>query len=87
MVELAHNETDRRNPISYTESAPEKDLLKGARMINKSKNRIIVCVLVACLLTFAGYTHGERDDITMAILPCTDVVMTFKKFHPLVSHL
>jgi phosphonate transport system substrate-binding protein len=40
-----------------------------------------------CVLIFASYAHGEQKDITIAILPCKDVVMTFKKFHPLVTYL
>jgi phosphonate transport system substrate-binding protein len=44
-------------------------------------------MLIACLLNFAGYSHGAGKDITIAILPCKDVVMTFKKFHPIVTYL
>jgi phosphonate transport system substrate-binding protein len=29
----------------------------------------------------------EKNPITIAVLPCTDIVMTFKKFHPLVTYL
>ena len=56
-------------------------------MVNSSRKETIVCVLVACLLIFAGYAHGAGKDITIAILPCKDVVVTFKKFHPLVTYL
>jgi phosphonate transport system substrate-binding protein len=56
-------------------------------MVNSSRKKTIVCVLVAFLLNFAGYAHGAGKDITIAILPCKDVVMTFKKFHPLVTYL
>jgi phosphonate transport system substrate-binding protein len=56
-------------------------------MANRSRKGTIVCVLVAYLLNFAGYAHGAGKDITIAILPCKDVVMTFKKFHPLVTYL
>ena len=38
-------------------------------------------------MIFGGYAYGEQKDITIAILPCKDVVMTFKKFHPLVTYL
>jgi phosphate/phosphite/phosphonate ABC transporter binding protein len=31
--------------------------------------------------------YGEKTDITIAILPCFDEVMTFKKFHPLITYL
>jgi phosphonate transport system substrate-binding protein len=29
----------------------------------------------------------ERKPVNIAVLPCTDIVMTFKKFHPLVTYL
>ncbi len=56
-------------------------------MVNSLRKGIIVFAVVACLLNFAGYAHGAGNDITIAILPCKDVVMTFKKFHPLVTYL
>jgi phosphonate transport system substrate-binding protein len=56
-------------------------------MANRSSKRTMLCTLFNCLLIFAGYAHGAGKDITIAILPCKDVVMTFKKFHPLVTYL
>ena len=56
-------------------------------MANRSSKRTMPCTLFICLLIFAGYAHGAGKDITIAILPCKDVVMTFKKFHPLVTYL
>jgi phosphonate transport system substrate-binding protein len=29
----------------------------------------------------------EKKSLNIAVLPCTDIVMTFKKFHPLVTYL
>jgi phosphonate transport system substrate-binding protein len=29
----------------------------------------------------------EKESVNIAVLPCTDIVMTFKKFHPLVTYL
>jgi phosphonate transport system substrate-binding protein len=29
----------------------------------------------------------QKKPITIAVLPCTDIVMTFKKFHPLATYL
>jgi phosphonate transport system substrate-binding protein len=29
----------------------------------------------------------EKRPVNIAVLPCTDIVMTFKKFHPLVTYL
>lgn len=56
-------------------------------MANRSSKRTMLCTLFICLLIFAGYVHGAGKDITIAILPCKDIVMTFKKFHPLVTYL
>ena len=56
-------------------------------MANRSSKRTMLCTLFICLLFFTGYAHGEGKNITIAILPCKDVVMTFKKFHPLVTYL
>ncbi len=56
-------------------------------MANRSSKRTMLCGLFICLLIFAGYAHGAGKDVTIAILPCKDVVMTFKKFHPLVTYL
>ena len=56
-------------------------------MVNSPRKGAILCMLAMCLLLFAAHVHGAGKDITIAILPCKDVVMTFKKFHPLVAYL
>jgi phosphonate transport system substrate-binding protein len=56
-------------------------------MVKRTRKGTILGVLLMCLMIFASYAHGEQKDITIAILPCKDVVMTFKKFHPLVTYL
>ena len=35
----------------------------------------------------ASDTDVAKEHITIAILPCYDIVMTFKKFHPLITYL
>ena len=56
-------------------------------MVKRSGNAAIPCMLFMCLLVFVGYAHGAREHVTIAILPCADVVMTFKKFNPLATYL
>jgi phosphonate transport system substrate-binding protein len=56
-------------------------------MINKLSKGVVAGVLFMCLLAGASYADEVRKDITLAIFPCTDVVMSFKKFHPLVTYL
>ena len=56
-------------------------------MIKKLSKGTIACVLFMCLLIGASYADGVKKPITLAIFPCTDVVMSFKKFDPLVTYL
>ena len=66
----------------------KKDMEKELDMIVKRfRKGVMLCMLFTWLLTFVGNSHGEQKHITIAILPCKDVVMTFKKFHPLVTYL
>ena len=55
-------------------------------MVKRSGNPAMLCIFI-CLLVFVGYALGARKHITIAILPCADVVMTFKKFNPLATYL
>jgi ABC-type phosphate/phosphonate transport system substrate-binding protein len=43
--------------------------------------------VVFFLLVVATWADGTEKTITIAISPCTDVVMSFKKFNPLVTYL
>jgi phosphate/phosphite/phosphonate ABC transporter binding protein len=70
------------HPIGLAGDEKELDM-----MVEKSVKEAMLGVVFLCLSVFVGHAHGGRQDITMAILPCTDVVMTFKKFHPLISYL
>jgi phosphonate transport system substrate-binding protein len=56
-------------------------------MVNKSVRKALLSVIFLCLSVFWTYAHGAGEQVTLAILPCTDVVMTFKKFQPLISYL
>jgi phosphonate transport system substrate-binding protein len=56
-------------------------------MIKKLSKGAMAGVLFMCLLVGASYVGGVNKHITLAIFPCTDVVMSFKKFHPLVTYL
>ena len=43
--------------------------------------------VVFFVLVGATWVDGAKNNITIAISPCTDVVMSFKKFNPLVTYL
>ena len=43
---------------------------------------IIICILISPI-----YGDEIKKSINIAILPCTDIVMTFKKFYPLATYL
>jgi phosphonate transport system substrate-binding protein len=68
----------------------EKHRPKGKEpymMIKRVSRGAIIGALFMCLLVVASYADGVKKHITIAILPCTNAVMTFKKFHPLVTYL
>ena len=56
-------------------------------MVKRLIKRLIMGTLFTCLLVFACYADEGKKPIKIAILPCTNVVMTFKKFHSLVTYL
>ena len=58
----------------------------GRALVRTATALLFVC----CLLVFpcrAQLACSEGVSVTIAILPCNDVVMTFRKFHPLVRYL
>lgn len=55
-----------------------------SRKLNKG---IILGALIISLLVGVSDSDAEKKQITIAILPCYDIVMTFKKFHPLITYL
>lgn len=56
-------------------------------MFKKLSKLIITNLLFMCFLVSASYADGVKKPITLATFPCTDVVMSFKKFQPLVKYL
>ena len=48
----------------------------------------LTLILILISLPFTSLkAEASPKSITIAVLPCTDIVMTFKKFHPLVTYL
>lgn len=67
-------------------------LQKGKRkelyiMLKKLSKGTLLCSVFIFLLFGISYAEEVKKRITIAIVPCSDVVMTFKKFHPLVTYL
>jgi phosphonate transport system substrate-binding protein len=48
---------------------------------------IMLGALIVILLVGVTDSGEAQEHITIAILPCYDIVMTFKKFHPLITYL
>ena len=55
-------------------------------MLKKFRKGILLAVFL-CFWAVNTTAHGEKAEITMAILPCSDEVVTFKKFYPLITYL
>ncbi|MGA1792171.1 MAG: phosphate/phosphite/phosphonate ABC transporter substrate-binding protein [bacterium] len=56
-------------------------------MIKGVSKGLIIFAFCIHMLILAGHVRGEERPISIGILPCTDVVMSFKKFNPLVTYL
>lgn len=56
-------------------------------MFSKVIWRIILCAFFMFILVGTGYAERAKQAITIAVLPCSDVERTFKKFHPLAAYL
>lgn len=60
-------------------------------MNSKNLARINPCWIVVFFLTLGltviGSAYGARENVTLTVYPCNDVVNSFKKFTPLVSYL
>ena len=56
-------------------------------MTGKMLHKKIITGVFLCLLVMASYADGAKKDITIAIMPCSDIIMTFKKFNPLATYL
>lgn len=48
---------------------------------------VIVVLLVVCLEAGVACSAEKRTHVTVQIVPCCDVITTFKKFHPLMIYL
>jgi ABC-type phosphate/phosphonate transport system substrate-binding protein len=56
-------------------------------MSTKLHKGIILSVLIISVLVGSPDSNEAKEPITIAILPCFDIVMTYKKFHPLITYL
>ena len=56
-------------------------------MVKRVTNGSIIGALLVCLFVVASYADEATNRITIAIFPCTDIVMSLEKFHPLVTYL
>lgn len=56
-------------------------------MLRNISRRIILCALFMCIMIGSSYAESVKKNIIIAVLPCSDVEMTFKKFHPLITYL
>lgn len=56
-------------------------------MLRSVSRGIILCALFMCFVVVASYAEKVKKHIKIAVLPCSDVEMTFKKFHPLITYL
>jgi len=56
-------------------------------MLRSLSRVIILCSLFMCILVGASFAESVTKNITIAVLPCSDVEMTFKKFHQLITYL
>jgi len=62
--------------------------IKDTYMIMKKlRDGLIIGALFMCLSVVASYAEEAKKPITIAMFPCTDVVMSLKKFHSLVTYL
>lgn len=55
---------------------------------HKLRQKIIMTIFCVCLLPpLDSDVDAAQAPLSLAILPCSDVVMSFKKFHPLIAYL
>ncbi len=54
----------------------------------KLNRRILLTLFCVCLLpSFGSDVDAAQTTFNLAILPCSDIVTSFKKFHPLIAYL
>jgi phosphonate transport system substrate-binding protein len=56
-------------------------------IMKKLRDGLIIGAFFMCLSVVASYAEEAKKPITIAMFPCADVVMSLKKFHPLVTYL
>lgn len=57
-------------------------------MLQKNDKKLLLILLVSFLLSCTKcYCEVSRKPLIIAVLPCYDVVMSFRKFHPLITYL
>jgi len=56
-------------------------------MLRKLNKGMILSILFISLLAGALDSDEAKEPVTITILPCFDIVMTYKKFHPLITYL
>lgn len=56
-------------------------------MLRRLSKGILLSVLFMYFMVGASYADRSKKQITICVLPCSDAVMTFKKFYPLVTYL
>jgi phosphonate transport system substrate-binding protein len=59
---------------------------KAALVFKRFRKGTLIAILL-CFLAVTTTAYGEKKDITIAILPCLDEVMTLEKFYPLIKYL
>jgi phosphonate transport system substrate-binding protein len=57
------------------------------KMATRLYRWIVLSVLLVGLLIGTSASDAAEKEITIAILPCFDIVMAFQKFHPLITYL
>ena len=62
--------------------------IEGDTMLRRLSRGIILYMLFICiLLVGTSFAESVKKNIIIAVLPCSDVEMTFKKFHRLITYL
>jgi phosphonate transport system substrate-binding protein len=56
-------------------------------MLTRLNKVIILSLLIMSLLIGSPDSDEAKERITIAILPCFDIVMSYKKFHPVIAYL
>jgi phosphonate transport system substrate-binding protein len=86
MLEMLHLKYGHFMSRQWSTPQFSREAIRLGKVIVVSQG-IILCSLSMCLLADACHAEGSKKHIAIAILPCSDVVMTFKKFYPLITYL